>query len=192
MLETTPNPNPMAQLQTITPETATRNMRIITLALAGGVLLFACIVVFLSMTTADPNALGTGFTPDPAPETNSMLPMLSWVHLFAFVAAVFFAVVVGGMIESKQFDTFKSKMDSPESAAYSAIQAGHIVKLAVLEGAALLGVVVCLLAAVSGQLREQPFYWINLTSAGLFILYALATLPTKEQVAERARRLLNG
>lgn len=58
----------------------------------------------------------------------------------------------------------------------------RLVQMAVLEGAALLGVVTCLLAVLFGVMAEKPVYWVNLTPAAIMILISVANFPTKSHL----------
>ena len=64
----------------------------------------------------------------------------------------------------------------------------EIVRLALWEGPATLGLVVCFLGALSGDLAAQPLYWLNASTAALFLWNAWSLFPT----VERLRGLIRG
>lgn len=57
-----------------------------------------------------------------------------------------------------------------------------IVRMALLEGSALFGLVICLLATTNGVLGSAPEFWVNLLSPFLVIGFGVATFPTKERL----------
>lgn len=65
-----------------------------------------------------------------------------------------------------------------------------IARIAVLEGVALFGLVVCLLGVLNGAMEEQPLYWLNAASLLVLVAVSLATFPTAERLEGEARRLL--
>ena len=58
----------------------------------------------------------------------------------------------------------------------------RIIQMAVLEGAALLGVVTCLLAVLFGVMADKPMYWANLTPAIIMVLISVTNFPTKSHL----------
>jgi hypothetical protein len=67
------------------------------------------------------------------------------------------------------------------------IRTAFILRLALLQGPALFGLVICLLGSKDGTLREKPIFWLNGLSAALFLAYSLATFPTRDRAMEMFR-----
>ena len=69
------------------------------------------------------------------------------------------------------------------------LRAATILRLALFEGAALLGAVVCLLAVQLGVARELPLVWLNGITSVAFLLVIAATFPTRERIERLAADL---
>ncbi len=69
------------------------------------------------------------------------------------------------------------------------VQGAFIVRLALREGAGLLGMTVAYIAALDGVLRAYPAYWVNLAPYGLFLTFLAAHWPTAETLASEAREI---
>jgi hypothetical protein len=74
---------------------------------------------------------------------------------------------------------------TPEKAAILRWQAGRLIELALREGAAFFGLVVCVLGIQNGALAARPIYWVNALSAILFLLYAAVTFPRQQMFSSR-------
>ena len=59
-----------------------------------------------------------------------------------------------------------------------------ILRLALLEAAAFLGLIICLAAAMSGALRLYPIYWINTASTVVVVLYVVLAFPSRDRIAK--------
>jgi hypothetical protein len=57
-----------------------------------------------------------------------------------------------------------------------------IVRIALLEGAAMLGNMICLIAAMNGILSFEPLYWCNAASTVALLVIGATTMPTRERV----------
>jgi hypothetical protein len=60
------------------------------------------------------------------------------------------------------------------------------------EGAALLGVVVCIISAKSGVMHLYPAYWANLAGAALFWFYLVVHWPSSERLTAEVGAVLSG
>lgn len=67
------------------------------------------------------------------------------------------------------------------------VQSGFIIRLALREGAALLGLTVCYVAALNGVLRVYPAYWVNLAPFVLFLGFLAAHWPTAKRLNDEVR-----
>ena len=70
------------------------------------------------------------------------------------------------------------------------VQIAFIIRLALREGAGLLGMVVAYLAALNGVLRVYPAYWVNGAPFALFLGFLAAHWPSAETLAVEAREIL--
>ncbi len=62
------------------------------------------------------------------------------------------------------------------------IRNAFILRFAMLEGAALFGVAVCLIAATTGTSDTVPEYWLNAFPLLMLILYSAVTFPTEDRI----------
>jgi hypothetical protein len=144
-------------------DAAILKMRIILGAMAYGVVLYFGIVVFLSLRAA-------GRTPDAA-----------IVGLVNSLTIVTMACAVAAVVAS---EFFWRKMIRAAAADFDRKVAGaFILRSALREIPALLGLTALLLSAVNGVLRVFPAYWVNAAPAGLFIFFAVAHWPSPEALA---------
>lgn len=67
------------------------------------------------------------------------------------------------------------------------VSAAFMLRLALREGAALLGLTVCFLAARNGVLRAYPAYWVNSVPALLFAFFLYARWPSLENLRSQVR-----
>ena len=81
------------------------------------------------------------------------------VHGFAFVSALTMASVVPSLLATR----------APEQQRPSLF----LIRWAILEGAALFGTVVVLLAGLDGIVPDQPLYYANLTSTLALLLFVV-------------------
>ena len=150
--------------------------QIITGALLMGVLMFA-LVVFYMYEQAVPGSPG-------AAEIDTIRTM-TFVHLFFLVVNVGVGWFLAQRIFSPQ--SVAAAVGTEDTAALSARlvmqqRSAMIIRLAVMEGAAFFGLVICLLGSMNGVLRVMPEYWINLLSPFLLVAYGIATFPSRERL----------
>ena len=67
-----------------------------------------------------------------------------------------------------------------------------ILRLALLEGSALFGLVVCQIAVVWGVLQVRPLYWLNALPAAIMIAYVVATFPSRERILNTFQNEISG
>ena len=65
---------------------------------------------------------------------------------------------------------------------WNRLRAATIVRLALFEGCALFGTVICLLGVVLGAVAERPWIWGNAASTALFVGFTAATFPTAKRL----------
>ena len=150
-----------------------RALTIIHVALAVCVLSFLAIILVFGMQAGE-TASGTC-------DSLGTIKMLSLVHGILLVATF----VAGQLIYQARLG-FRSlgQLEGPDVGAdvWSRIRVTFLIRSALLESAALFGLVVCLLGINNGILAEQPIYWLNAASAGLFLLFLIGTLPTRDRL----------
>ncbi len=75
--------------------------------------------------------------------------------------------------------------------ADAGVQTAFVIRLALREGTALLGLVACFLAAQNGVLRAFPAYWVNAAPAALFLFFLYAQWPSLDNLRSQVRDALS-
>ena len=167
-----------------------QSLQIVQLAMASGVLILAGAVLVLHLTGASRSAA-------PAlPERDLVWP-LTLAHAAAALGLWALALLIPALFlrPARLFRSGPSSVrpssDIPgrERRCLDAFRGAFILRVALLEAPALFGLVLCLLASMSGRLEEQPAYWLNGLSAVVFLLFVAVSFPTRHRVMEWFRRL---
>jgi hypothetical protein len=153
-------------------DNAIRPLQIIHLALGAGVTVFAIVVLVLNAVVEFP-----------ASDATSYLGTLTIVNLVLTVLLFTFAL---------RFHDYRLSRASLENRVgsgaltvercFDEIRTAHIIRLALLEAAAMFGIVICLLAVVQGAMPVSEFYLINLIGVVLFLLFISGTFPTQDRI----------
>lgn len=153
----------------VSPVTA-RQLRIIAGAMGAGLTALAAVVVWLYAGSA-------GQAPD-AKSVQVINTMTSTAMILAL-----------GLIVASEF-AWRSVLRASPGPLSGRVQTAFILRLAMREGAGLLGLVVAFLAARNGVLRAYPAYWVGLAPYGLFLAFLAAHWPTEERLGAEAREVL--
>ena len=177
----------MAQLPTqedvaaALPAGEVRGLLVLQLALAAGPLMFAGVVLALPFPA-----------PAQAPEGPFPPPALSLAHA-VLTLGVWGAALVLPAAQLRQAGRDLCDHPPVDAATAAALWIGQfrarrILVLALLEGAALFGVVLLFLARSSGALAQRPELYAHLLPLGVLLAYALGSLPTPEAIGRSWRR----
>jgi hypothetical protein len=156
-----------------------RPLQIIHFGIAGGLTLLTLVALGLP-----------GVSIAPQQGAVEVLTVLSMVHVLAFLTAL----GVGRFMFDSQ--TRKEKLEtlargsSPDVAVgqvFGLLRRVYIIRLALLEAAAFLGIAVVLMGKMTGVLQAAPVYWLNLLSAVFFLGFVFFTFPTRAKIAELIR-----
>ncbi|MFZ4622557.1 MAG: hypothetical protein ACOYNS_18475, partial [Bacteroidota bacterium] len=156
----------------LTPETV-RTFQIIHGALMAGATMFLLVILMLH------------FQSHPSETTDlETVNMLSIVHAVFALSAFGASRLIFGRMFSEQ-----TIINSPEpySAVLGMMRGALLVRMAVLEGAAFFGLVVCIVAVTGGITQTEPVYFLNTASYILFIFTGLMTYPTKDSLTDLFR-----
>jgi hypothetical protein len=164
--------------------TEVRVSQIIQGALASGIALFLTIVVLMYV-------LMDGAAPT-AQENLRVVNLLSLVHIGLAVAlygvsqrlydAQFAEPRLSQRLGMEMRDMQGRVIDDPAQKCLYLMRSAMIIRLACYEGAALFGLVVCLLAVVTGVLHAYPLYWLNALTSVLVLGHLITTLPTADRL----------
>ena len=164
---------------------ATRRLAVVQSAVTVGPLVFLGVV--LGLQIAGPT--------EPILLEPSVLDILSLVHGVLALSTVPLSVfVLPGLLQSpNRFEPCAALARTDEAAAirclFGVLMRERMVPIALLEGTAIFGIVVCLLAVLAGTATEHPIYWLNAATTAVLLLISLATFPTAARVADMVERL---
>lgn len=160
-------------------------------AIGLGPIVFAVIIGFVySRTAAQP----------PDPDSIGLLRFVSLVHIaVAFICWTASFIVPGVILSVRRLDAaigqpmvaargLTRPITDPYEILLTLMLQAHIVRIALLEGPALFGLVVCLVGTVQGQIQTHPVYWFNTGSTVVLALLLAITYPTRDKLVETFRR----
>lgn len=161
------------------------------IAISIGPVLFAGVVGYLHATT-QPMPLPPG--------TIELLRVLSFTHIAVALGCWMAAFVIPAlMLKPARLEAAMERplvapfglgpaITDPREILLLAMSKAHLLRLALLEGPALFGLVICLLGAIRGGLHEHPVYWFNTGSTFVLVVVAALTFPTRDKLVEAFRR----
>jgi hypothetical protein len=152
--------------------------RLISFALALGVILFAGLAIAVCLLGAD--------SPRPGGGADPLVMILSLAHLALLLTGLVLSPLLFRVLFSPaRVARLVAEGGSAEEVVERVVrlfQGAHIVRLACLEGPALFGLVVLVLAGAGGDMGAEPLYWLNLGGPLLFLALVVATFPTTSRV----------
>ena len=160
-------------------------LQVVQMGIAAGAVAFAGVVAFLATS-------GQFGPKEPEPSGLLVVQVLTVAHFAVFCAGY----VVGGMLSRAQFSperlsramgkTFRGPtgqaVKDPPGKCLAIIRTATILRLALLDAGATLGLATCLVAQAMGVLGEQPAYWANVATTPILVAYAALTFPTAARV----------
>lgn len=153
-------------------------MQIIQAFLAFGVVLFAGVVVLMHISLGSPER---ELPQDFAVQT---IRLMTVVHLVLAIVIYLVAPRIENLIykQAKNNSAASTTTVSLAGQALGVIRTARIVRLALYEGVALLGLVICYLAMTMNVMAAHPVYWANAATAAIMIGYAVLTFPNPERL----------
>jgi len=145
-------------------DAAARQLKALSLAMAGGLMIVAGLVFWAHVNAAD--------APTPI-ELKSINVFTTVAMVFALAATIASELAWRGAVRKT-----------------AGVRTAFIVRLCCREAAALLGLTVAYLAAGDGVLRAYPAYWVNLAPFGLFLIFLASHWPTAARLESEARSIL--
>lgn len=145
-------------------------------AMMMGIVVFATVVAFLY--TQAPHV-------EPTEAEIELVRLMTFGHIGLLAVNVGVSFFLARRVFSPEAIGEGVGVIDAQALAAKAVQqqrAAMIVRMALLEGSAFFGLVICLLATTNGVLGTAPEYWINLLSPFLLIGFGIATFPTKERL----------
>jgi hypothetical protein len=145
-------------------------------AMMMGIVVFAVVVAFLYSQAP---------LVEPGEADVDTVRLMTFSHLALLAINVGVSFFLAQRVFSPEAMNEASGLNDARAVAEKAIQqqrAAMITRMALLEGSAFFGLVICLLGAMNGVIRTAPEYWINLLSPVLLVAFGVATFPTKERL----------
>ena len=139
---------------------AVQQLKIISFAMGGGLTMMAGLVL-VSYFNAEAKI--------PTVEAVRLINTLTFVAMGAALAAIIVSEVAWRSLRSKS------------------LHPAFIVRLALREGGALLGMTVAYIAALNGVLRAYPAYWVDLAPFALFLGFLATHWPSAKTLTAEAR-----
>jgi len=165
------------ELESQITDTKLRPIQIISIALATGVIIFfiICFVLYSMHTVnAQPENIPT--------ETLNMLVYV----LIAICAGMYSAAFKLPDIQiSKSIEALKNSSDESTLLADRLLglhRTYSILRYAILEGTALIGLVILIISITTGEIYKNQMYWLTALPALIFVLFIAYSFPTKEKV----------
>jgi hypothetical protein len=152
-----------------------RPLAIIHLAVSAGPILFAVIVLFVMSTTGEVA---------PEAQDNSLLNVLSLANIFIMGSAWFVGTFIFQRLCSKQTSDESTETDPTlrVERVLASLRNGLMVRLVMIEGAAIFGLTVCLISIMRGVLPKESVYWFNLAPLAVLLGYSLTNFPSKSKI----------
>ena len=155
-----------------------QTLQLITFAMIMGVTIFVALPVVLIQP-------GQDVTQESLSAIEEQVRLLSAINIALCFGAIVASTIVPGKVERKGSGSTVTSDTSPIRAILSGIVLGHIVRIALLEAPAFLGIVTVSLAKKGGLLVESPVYWINLASTLPFYFLVAVNWPTRSLIADK-------
>ncbi len=131
-------------------------------AMTAGILFFICVILFLQSGS-------DSFAPE-NPDT-SLVTLMSRIHGFLALVLIFLSHFI--------YTKVIAKIDKPNLQAYvNAV----IIKFALLEAPALIGLVVIFLAGSDGILQSNPAYYLNYLSSVYMVVEFVRFIPVLKRM----------
>lgn len=83
---------------------------------------------------------------------------------------------------NEQSENILKTDDSDVKKAVSILTTYFIIRLSMMEGVTLFGLIILLITALSGALHVNLIYWIGIIPMFIFIGFSISSFPTKEKI----------
>ncbi len=162
----------------LTPKNV-RVLQIIYGVLGIGVLFFVLLIFFLYATVrGEPNLEMIGY-----------LTTISGLHLVLLAIILPLSRYIPDRFSryaARAWDTQSGNLKSltPAEKYLLSFRTSRLFRLALLEGVAFFGLIICYLAVVNMILQAYPVYWLNLISTLIFEVYIIKDFPSREKLEQ--------
>jgi hypothetical protein len=170
--------------QVLTPQTV-KSFQVIYFGIASGATFLMGMILYLHFSGGESQM---------ASESSVvMVNRLTMMHFALLVALLFLSRYIPAFfVSEKRIGSMMKSMEAADNADVAAslvavMRTAKIIEIAVIEGPAFFGMVICLMAVTNQVMSGHPLYWIN-TLSYLVLVYRIYTdFPTRERVLEAFR-----
>lgn len=162
----------------LTPERL-RPLQAIQAGLGMGIVVLSAVLLILAFGTTPPEPEDAAF---------ELMEILTAVHVLLLAVLV---PASGWLFKirftSKQLQRAGERnavSDDPVDQALSIIRTAWIMRMAMLEAGALIGIMVCLIGILNGTILSSPEFALNGLSPLLFLFFVALTFPTSERITD--------
>ncbi len=128
----------------------------------------------------------------PSSDDRFTLTLLSAVHIVNAVISYIVISLIGSYITNPRnlhkIGIASKQTQTDEDKYVAVLFSAHIIRAAVLEGSALFGTIICMLAYLQGSHRNPPVYWLNLSTYFCFAVFFVWAFPTKDRLESLFRK----
>jgi hypothetical protein len=161
----------------LTPQEV-QQFQIVQMAMGSGIALFLGIVLFLHS--------GRVFRPEATAEGAVLtVRILTAVH-------VLFTMSCWSLASFLYPRLSRLEAEQDAQAAVARLKSATIVRLALMEAPAVLGIVTVLLAGMFGVLEAHPAFWANLATAVAFFVFVVKSFPGRDRLLATLRERAQG
>lgn len=153
----------------VTPDVV-RQFRILWLGLSMGVVSFGLIIVFMDMTGSREAGINI----------DSIFSMSIAHGVTACILFPLSAIVRDLILRKKNLEQTGKPVEN--TMALALIRSAFIIRAAMMEGAAMFGLVVCFMAVTGGATEVNFMYWLNGLSTVIMLIYMVRELPSQERI----------
>jgi|WetSurMetagenome_2_1015567.scaffolds.fasta_scaffold67281_3 hypothetical protein len=157
-----------------------QSIQIVSIAMMTGVTGFLGVTIAIALVSA------------PVPmehESATLLNFLSLLHAVAACVCYWLAgVAYARALRAPEEETGPADPD----VLLGRLRRATVLRLALVEVPAFLGLVICVIAGTRGMLNAEPAYWLNLASAVLFLAFAVLQFPSRSRMEYALSRLSSG
>ncbi|MEK7484681.1 MAG: hypothetical protein AABZ60_10170 [Planctomycetota bacterium] len=155
------------------------SLQTISFGLVMSVVLFFALILALTF-------LQSPQIPSPQKQASQLseLKLFSMVNAILLSSSFMMAFLLPHFSSQKRLLSLRQYQDKEPlyESALQIFRASLILKLALLEGSALFGLVVCFLGSQAGTLQKTPVFWLNAFPSLVFILIWIFAFPNKARL----------
>lgn len=149
---------------------------VLNLAVFQGALMLGLLIFLVVIIVVIPGPEGA-----PPEGVFQSIEMMSAVHAFMTLGCVAAAAIVPKLVLANAVKAEGGEL------GFGDLRNAQLIRVSLLEGAALFGLVIIFMAKHGGVLQEQPLIWANALSTAVMLVVGLMTFPTRSRIERQLR-----